>query len=71
MGELHRPVPLLRGLDPRLSGIGDLRRFPAREGPAILTSTETWIDGHTDQVIIILSLVLGFWLIGKSIYLIP
>ncbi len=27
-----------------------------------------WIDTHTDQVIIIVSLVLGFWLIGTSIY---
>ena len=28
-----------------------------------------WIDTHTDQVIIVVSLVLGFWLIGKSAYL--
>ena len=27
-----------------------------------------WIDAHTDQVIIIVSLVLGFWLVGDSIY---
>ena len=30
----------------------------------------TWIDTHTDQVIIVASLVLGLWLVGKSIYLI-
>ena len=27
-----------------------------------------WIDTHTDQVIIIVSLILGFWLVGNSIY---
>ncbi len=44
--------------------------FRPEKAQAILTSTRAWIDGHTDQVIVILSLVLGFWLIGKSIYLI-
>ena len=29
-----------------------------------------WIDVHTDQLIIWVSLVVGCWLIGKSIYLI-
>ena len=37
---------------------------------AFLTKTRTWIDTHTDQVIVIVSLVLGFWLVGSSIYLI-
>ena len=37
---------------------------------AFLSTTKTWIDTHTDQVIIIASLVLGFWLLGDSIYLI-
>ena len=37
---------------------------------AFLTATRTWIDTHKDQVIIVVSLALGFWLIGKSIYLI-
>jgi threonine/homoserine/homoserine lactone efflux protein len=36
---------------------------------ALLTSMRTWIDTHTDQVIIVVSLVVGFWLIGKSTYL--
>jgi len=36
---------------------------------AFLAATRTWIDSHTDQVIIVVSLVLGLWLIGKSIYL--
>ncbi len=35
-----------------------------------LASTRSWIDAHQDQVIIIVSLSLGFWLIAKSIYLI-
>jgi hypothetical protein len=30
----------------------------------------TWIDSHTDQLIIAGGLIVGFWLIGKSIYLI-
>ncbi len=33
-----------------------------------MAGVRTWIDTHTDQVIIILSLGLGFWLVGKSIY---
>jgi hypothetical protein len=36
---------------------------------ARLTSLRTWIDTHTDQVIVIICLLLGFWLAGKSIYL--
>jgi hypothetical protein len=41
-------------------------------GPAqaFLARVRAWIDSHTDQVIIIVSLVLGLWLIGKSIYLV-
>ncbi len=35
-----------------------------------LARIRTWIDTHTDQVIIFVSLGLGFWLVGKSIYLI-
>jgi threonine/homoserine/homoserine lactone efflux protein len=34
----------------------------------LLGRVRTWIDTHTDQAIIIVSLSLGFWLIGKSIY---
>jgi hypothetical protein len=37
---------------------------------AFLAATRTWIETHRDQVIIVVSLLLGFWLIGKSIYLI-
>ncbi len=37
---------------------------------AFIGRTRKWIDSHTDQVIIVVSLVVGFWLIGKSIYLI-
>ena len=28
-----------------------------------------WLDTHQDQVIIAVCLLLGFWLAGKSIYL--
>jgi threonine/homoserine/homoserine lactone efflux protein len=37
---------------------------------ALLARFRTWIDDHTDQVIIVGSLLIGFWLIGDSIYLI-
>ena len=44
--------------------------FRPDKSDALLASSRTWIDSHTDQVIIVVSLVLGFWLIAKSIYLI-
>ena len=37
---------------------------------AILTGARTWINDHTDQVIIVGSLLIGLWFIGDSIYLI-
>ncbi len=42
--------------------------FRAERAQAILQGVRTWIDTHTDQVIIIVSLGLGLWLVGKSIY---
>jgi threonine/homoserine/homoserine lactone efflux protein len=44
--------------------------FKPAQTQAFLGTTRKWIDTHTDQVIIIASLVLGFWLVGDSIYLI-
>ena len=41
---------------------------PAAAG-ARLEQLRTWLDTHRDQVVIVLSLLLGFWLAGKSIYL--
>ena len=43
--------------------------WPAK-GTALLARLRTWLDKNTDQVIIIVSLVIGFWLIGDSIYLV-
>ena len=37
---------------------------------AFLVRCRAWINDHTDQVIIVGSLLIGFWLIGDSIYLI-
>ena len=34
-----------------------------------LDKMRTWLDTHQDQVIILVFLLLGFWLAGKSIYL--
>jgi threonine/homoserine/homoserine lactone efflux protein len=41
---------------------------PARSR-ALLARIKTWVDTHTDQVIIIVFVLLGLWLIGKSSYL--
>jgi threonine/homoserine/homoserine lactone efflux protein len=35
-----------------------------------LARLRAWIDSHTDHLIILVSLVVGLWLIGKSLYLI-
>ena len=42
--------------------------FRPERAQAFLNGVRTWIDTHTDQVIIIVSLGLGLWLVGKSIY---
>jgi hypothetical protein len=40
------------------------------QSQALLGRLQKWIDGHTDQVIIWGSLILGFWLIANSLYVI-
>jgi hypothetical protein len=40
------------------------------ESQAFLGRLRKWIDSHTDQVIIWGSLILGFWLIANSLYVI-
>ena len=42
----------------------------AEETQALLSRLRAWIDAHTDPLIIWVSLVVGLWLIGKSVYLI-
>ena len=44
--------------------------FWPTKGRATLTGLRSWLDNNTDKVIIVVSLVLGFWLIGNSIYLV-
>jgi threonine/homoserine/homoserine lactone efflux protein len=44
--------------------------FRPDRSQALLASTRTWISAHSDQAIIVGSLILGFWLIGNSLYLI-
>ena len=39
------------------------------QSQALLARARTWINTHTDQVIIAGSLIIGFWLIADSIYL--
>jgi len=43
--------------------------FRPDEGQLLLARLRNWLDTHTDQVIIIVSLGLGLWLVGKSVYL--
>jgi Sap, sulfolipid-1-addressing protein len=42
--------------------------FRPERAQVIMINIRTWIDNHTDQAIVVLSLVLGLWLVGKSIY---
>ena len=44
--------------------------FKPERSQAFLARSRSWIDAHTDQAIIIGSLLIGFWLIGDSLYLI-
>ena len=44
--------------------------FRPAQSQALLARFRTWINAHTDQVVIFGSLILGFWLIANSIYLI-
>ncbi len=43
--------------------------FAPAAATARLERMRTWLDTHQDQVIILVLLLLGFWLAGKSIYL--
>jgi threonine/homoserine/homoserine lactone efflux protein len=42
--------------------------FAPAAADAKLRALRTWLDTHRDQVIIGLSLLLGFWLVGNSLY---
>ena len=43
--------------------------FAPEASSARLDRLRTWLDTHQNQVIIAVCLLLGFWLAGKSIYL--
>jgi hypothetical protein len=47
-----------------------LAGFRPEKSDAVLTRVRTWMNTHTDQVIIIGCLILGFWLVGHDLYLI-
>ena len=40
------------------------------ESQALMSRFRAWINDHTDQVIIVGSLLIGLWLIGDSLYLV-
>jgi hypothetical protein len=44
--------------------------FKPDQSQAFLARFRTWTEAHTDQVIILGGLILGFWLIANSLYLI-
>ncbi len=44
--------------------------FAPQAAGARLEQVQKWINIHTDQAIVVLSLVIGCWLLGDSIYLI-
>ena len=44
--------------------------FRPAQSQALLARFRAWINTHTDQVIIVGSLIIGFWLVANSIYLI-
>jgi len=43
--------------------------FAPAAAQARLERIRTWLDTHRDAVIVVVALLLGFWLAGKSIYL--
>jgi threonine/homoserine/homoserine lactone efflux protein len=43
--------------------------FRPAAADVLMKKLRSWLDTHQDQVIIVISLLLGFWLAGKSIYL--
>ena len=43
--------------------------FRPAAADALIQKLRTWLDTHQEQVIIVISLLLGFWLAGKSLYL--
>ena len=42
--------------------------FRYDQSQALLVRVREWIDAHSDPVIILGGLALGFWLIGDSVY---
>ncbi|MEY9964224.1 hypothetical protein ABIA33_002266 [Streptacidiphilus sp. MAP12-16] len=42
--------------------------FAPSAAQARLARLRTWMDDHQDQAVVALSLLVGFWLVGKSIY---
>jgi hypothetical protein len=43
--------------------------FAPAKATVRLDRMRTWLDTHQDQVIVLVLLLLGFWIVGNSIYL--
>ncbi len=70
MGRLPHDRPLLflaTGTYLAMEIYAALRQEAAQ---AFLIRVRTWIDTHTDVLIVWVSLIVGLWLVGQSIYLI-
>jgi hypothetical protein len=44
--------------------------FKPAQSQAFLARFRAWIDNHTDQAIVLGSLIIGFWLVANSLSLI-
>jgi hypothetical protein len=43
--------------------------FRPVDAKLVLDRLKIWMDAHTDQAIVVLSLVVGSWLVGDSLFL--
>lgn len=43
--------------------------FRPEKGQALLQRLRVWMETHTDQVVVVVSLAIGIWLVGDSVYL--
>ena len=57
-------------INPGIEGMAHYTLFRPAQSQALLARFRAWINTHTDQVIIVGSLIIGFWLVANSIYLI-
>ena len=67
-GRLPDPGPVRPAGDGQLPVPRAVRDLAPASAGVRLQALRTWLDTHSDQVIILLSLLLGCWLVGNSLY---